>query len=95
MHRAGGFTGPVTLSVTGDYFDIVESQGLDPEPATETSDGRLVYWTFDPPPGGAEFSVDFDACSQPASRLGAGGEVSVLDAGTPVVTVGFSAVLVP
>lgn len=94
VRRAGGFPGPITMTVTGGYFDIWESQGLDPEPATETADGQLLYWTFDPPPG-EEFSVDFDAYIQPASQLGASGEVTVLDGGAPVVAVGFTTVLVP
>ena len=97
VRRAGGFDGPVRLAVTADYFDLFESQGLDPEPAAETADGRLLYWTFDPPPG-EEFSVDFDAYIQPAAQWGAGGEISLLDGpddSAPSVTVAFSTWLVP
>jgi hypothetical protein len=94
VHRDGGFTGPVTLAVTADYFDIFESQGLDPEPSSETSDGDRLFWTFDPPPGD-QLSVDFDAYIQPSSQLGASGEVAVLNAGVPVVSVPFRTWLVP
>jgi hypothetical protein len=94
VHRPGGFPGPVTLSVTADYFDIFESQGLDPEPATETADADRLYWTFDPPPA-EDFAVDFDAYIQPASQLGASGEVAVLENGAPVASVAFDTVLVP
>jgi hypothetical protein len=94
VHRDGGFTGPVTLTVTADYFDIFESQGLDPEPTTETADGDKLYWTFDPP-AGDELAVDFDAYIQPSSQIGASGEVAVLDGGSPVVTVPFRTWLVP
>ena len=94
VHRDGGFTGPVTVAVTADYFDIFESQGLDPEPATETSDGEHLYWTFDPPPG-EELAIDFDAYIQPSSQLGASGEAAVLDGGAAVVTVPFRTWLVP
>jgi hypothetical protein len=94
VHHDGGFAGPVTLAVTADYFDIFESQGLDPEPATETSDGDKLYWTFDPPPGD-DLVVDFDAYIQPSSQLGASGEVAVLDGGRPVVSVPFRTWLVP
>jgi hypothetical protein len=94
VHRDGGFAGPVTLAVTADYFDIFESQGLDPEPASETSDGDRLYWTFDPPPGD-RLSIDFDAYIQPSSQLGASGEVAVLVDGAPVVTVPFRTWLVP
>jgi hypothetical protein len=94
VRREGGFTGPVTVAVTADYFGIFEEQGLDPAPATETSDGDRLYWTFDPPPGDA-LAIDFDGYIQPSSQLGASGEVVVLDGGTDVVTVPFRTWLVP
>jgi hypothetical protein len=92
--REGGFTGPITVAVTADYFDIYEEQGLDPAPTTETADGERLYWTFDPPPG-TKLTIDFDAYIQPASQLGASGEVAVLEGGAPVVTVPFRTWLVP
>ena len=95
VRRAGGFAGPVTLAVTADYFDIYEEQGLDPEPASQTSDGEYLYWTFDPPPAGEEMTVDFDAYIQPSSQLGASGEVSVLVGTERVATTSFHTWLVP
>jgi hypothetical protein len=95
VHRAGGFTGPISLAVTGDYFDIYESQGLDPEPAAQSADAEFLYWTFDPPPAGEDFTIDFDAYIQPASQWGASGEVRLLEDATPVVTVPFTTALVP
>ena len=50
--------------------------------------------SFDPPPGDT-LSVDFDAYIQPSSQLGASGEVAVVEAGVPVVTVPFRTWLVP
>lgn len=94
VRREGGFTGPVTLAVTADYFDIYEEQGLDPAPDTETSDGERLYWTFEPPPGD-ELAVDFDGYIQPSSQLGASGEVAVIDGGAEVVSVPFRTWLVP
>jgi hypothetical protein len=94
VHRDGGFPGPVQVAVTADYFDIYESQGLDPEPSTETADADTLYWTFDPPPGD-DLSVDFDAYIQPASQWGASGTAAVLDGGRPVVSVDFTTALVP
>jgi hypothetical protein len=94
VHRDSGFTGPITLAVTADYFDIYEEQGLDPAPAAETSDGERLIWTFDPPPGNT-LAVDFDAYIQPSSQLGASGEVTVVDGGSDVVTVPFRTWLVP
>ena len=94
VHRDGGFDGPVTLAVTADYFDIYEEQGLDPQPATERSDGEYLYWTFDPPPGD-RLAVDFDAYIQPSSQLGSSGEVSVLVGTERVATTAFHTWLAP
>lgn len=94
VERPGGFSGPVTLAVTREYFAIYEEQGLDPEPATQTADAEHLYWTFDPPPGDV-LTVDFDAYVQPSSQWGASGEVAVLDGGAPAVVVGFATGLVP
>lgn len=95
VRRAGGFPGPVTVAVTASYFDIYESQGLDPEPAAQTSDAEFLYWTFDPPPAGDTLTIDFDAYIQPASQWGASGRLQVLDGGSAVVTVDFTTALVP
>ncbi|WP_214401824.1 hypothetical protein [Pseudonocardia lacus] len=94
LRREGGFSGPVTLAVTGDYFDIYEEQGLDPEPASQTADAEDVYWTFDPPPGDT-LGVDFDAYIQPAAQWGASGTVAVVEDGQRVVSVDFTTALVP
>jgi hypothetical protein len=94
VHRDGGFAGPVTVGVTAEYFDIYESQGLDPEPSAQTADADTLYWTFDPPPGD-DLAVDFDAYIQPASQWGASGTAAVLEGGRPVVGVDFTTALVP
>ena len=64
-----GFTGPVTLATTADYFDIFESQGFAPEPSGETSGGRYLYQQFVPPPGD-QLRVSFDAYVQPSAQRG-------------------------
>jgi hypothetical protein len=92
--RAGGFADDVTLAVTGDYFDIFESQGFEPEPSDETRDGSLYYLTFNKPPGDT-LTVSFDAYIQPASQIGRSGTLSVVDGGRRVASVGFRTFLVP
>ena len=59
----------LTLAVTGDYFDIYETQGFHPDPSATTRDGNTLYLTFDTPPGDT-FIVDYDAYIQPASQQG-------------------------
>ncbi len=95
IHRSGGFTDPITVAVTSRYFDIYESLGLDPEPSAQSADAEFLYWTFEPPPSGEDFTVDFDADIQPAGQWGASGELRVLEDGESVVSVVFTTALVP
>jgi hypothetical protein len=94
VHHAGGFSKPVALAVTGDYFDIFETQGFHPDASKSTRDGRWLYLTFDPPPGDT-FVVDFDAYIQPSSQRGRTAEVRVLDGQVPLVSVPFRTWLLP
>ncbi len=92
----GGLGKTVTLAITGDYFNIYETQGFHPEPAEETRDGSTLYLTFTAPPGNV-FVVDFDTYVQPASQAGSAGTLSVVDHATftPLTTVRFSTHLAP
>lgn len=92
--RAGGFSGPITLAVSAQYFDIFESQGFSPEPSDETATGDTLYLTFDKPPGDT-LQVSYDIYVQPSSQEGHSGQVSVIAGGRPVATVGFTTTLVP
>ncbi|MDH2415353.1 hypothetical protein [Nocardioides sp. CER19] len=92
--HAGGFDGDVTLAVSGDYFDIFESQGFEPQPSDETRDGSYYYLTFNKPPGDT-LTVSFDAYVQPASQIGRSGTLSVVDAGRRVASVDFRTFLMP
>jgi hypothetical protein len=87
--REGGFGQQVTLALTGTYLDIYETQGFNPEPDATSRDGDLLYLTFEAPPDGDTFVVTYDAYIQPAAQSGDGGELSVVDQGRAVVTVGF------
>ena len=91
----GGFGKELTLAVTGDYFDIFETQGFHPEPSAETSQGDDVWLTFDTPPLGGPFIVDYDAYIQPASQRGSPATISVIVDDAPVVSVDITTVLFP
>lgn len=98
VRHTGGFPGKaLTLAVTGDYFDIYETQGFHPDASASTRDGRTLYLTFDPPPGDT-FVVAYDAYVQPSSQVGRGGTVAVIggDPGSPpVVSLDFRTTLLP
>lgn len=92
--RPGGFDDDVTIAVTGDYFDIFESQGFNPEPSDETRDGTWRYLTFTKPPGDT-LEISYDAYIQPASQVGRSGTVSVVDDGRQVASLNFRTFLMP
>jgi hypothetical protein len=92
--REGGFGKEIELAVTGDYFDIYETQGFTPEPAEETRDGDTLFLTFTAPPGDT-FVVSYDAYIQPASQVGRSGTVSVVDDGVRFASVDFDTTLLP
>jgi hypothetical protein len=90
----GGFGKDVTLAVTGDYFDIYETQGFTPDPSDATRDGDTLYLTFAAPPGDT-LVVSYDAYIQPSSQVGRDGTLSVLEDGSPIVSVDFDTFLLP
>jgi hypothetical protein len=90
----GGFGKDLTLAVTGDYFDIYETQGFTPDPSDATRNGDTLFLTF-AAPAGDTFVVAYDAYIQPSSQVGRGGTLSVLDKGEPVASVDFDTTLLP
>lgn len=90
----GGFGKELTLAVTGDYFDIYETQGFRPEPSDTTRDADTLFLTFTAPPGDT-FVLVYDAYIQPSSQLGRDGTLSVMDGGARVATVDFTTRLLP
>ena len=94
VRHPGGFGKTLTLAVTGDYFDIFETQGFHPQPSAETRDGSTLYLTFDAPPGDT-FVVYYDAYIQPASQQGKAARVALLAQGRPVVWIDYRTRLVP
>lgn len=94
--HAGGFDeSEIELAVSARYFDIFETQGFHPVPAKTTSDGDMLYLTFDAPPDGDTFAVDYDAYIQPSSQLGRRGEVWLMDGPRPRLTVAYRTWLAP
>ena len=92
--RDAGFDGDVTLAVTGDYFDIYETQGFNPEPSDETRDGTTRFLTF-AAPAGTTLVVSYDAYIQPSAQLGRSGTVSIVEDGRHLAPVTFRTVLLP
>ena len=84
VRRTGGFDGPVTVAITGEYLRMWDENGLLPAPASETTEGPWLVWEFDPPEGDA-LRVTYDARIEPAAQEGRSGTVAVLDGDDEVV----------
>ncbi len=95
VRREGGFGGPITLAVDGDYFDIYETQAFHPQPSASMRDGTTLFLEFDPPPSGETFVVAYDAYIQPGSQVGDTATVAVLDGAVQVAPVEFTTRLLP
>ena len=85
----------LTLSVSRSYLAIFETQGFHPEPSAETSQGDDVWLTFDTPPLGGPFIVDYDAYIQPASQQGSPAVIAVIVDEQPVVSLDITTLLFP
>ena len=94
VSHPGGFPDDVTLQITGDYFDIFETQGFFPDPTDTTRDAETLYLTFAPPDGDT-LVVSYDAYIQPSSQLGRDGTLAVVVAGETVASLDFRTVLLP
>jgi hypothetical protein len=89
-----GFGKQLTLAVSGDYFNLFESQGMRPQPSDETRDGNTYYLTFTAPPGDT-FRMYFDTYVQPASQVGRSGWVEVVYQGKVLARADYSTWLWP
>jgi hypothetical protein len=94
VRNRGGFDGPVTIATTGEYLDMFDENGLDPDPSSSTATADLVIWEFEPPEG-ETLTVSFDARLEPAVQVGRTGETSVLVDGKSVVRVGYTTRVMP
>ena len=84
---ADGSTLPEQLEVrvSAAYLAMFDENGVDPEPASSTSDGTDETWRFELDPGATRFAVDLDARLQPNVHSGETGTVRVgASGGTPV-----------
>jgi hypothetical protein len=94
VRKRGGFDGPITLATTGDYLDMFDENGLDPDPSSSTATEDLIVWEFEPPSGDT-LTVSFDARLEPAVQVGRSGETAVLVDGRSVVRVAYTTRVMP
>ncbi len=85
----------LTVSISREYLAIFETQGFHPDASGSTSQGADLWLTFDTPPVGGPFVLDYDAYIQPASQRGNPATIAVVVDDQPVVSVDFSTFLFP
>ena len=94
VRKAGGFDGPVTITITQEYLSLFDLNGLFPDPDKATADGDDLEWEFEPP-AGDPLKVLVDTRTGPTTQPGKRGVVAVVDDGTPVVSVRFRTTVLP
>jgi hypothetical protein len=95
VESSAGFDGRVTVAVTTGWFELFETQGLSPAPASESSDAAMTYFVLDPPPAGNVLTLDYDAYVQPAAQTGAEARVELLVDGQRVAAVDYRTWVLP
>ena len=73
---AGGFSGPIDITVDQSYLDLFDQNGVNPGADATTSTGDAVTWTFERPPGD-EFTVTLDVRIGPSVQWGRTGHTIV------------------
>ncbi len=94
VHRSGGFDEGVVLTISLDYLNLLDVNGIEPEPSATHNRGDFLVWEFDPPAGDT-FRVLVDAIAEPAVHWGQTATTSVLDHGIPAVTVRYRTRFMP
>jgi len=90
IQKQGGFQGPVTVSMSSDYLDILNVRNLIPDAQQSTSSDKAVTWQFNQPPGDTlviTISAEFDTDEHPGTHKGA---VTVIDNGKSAVSTHFT-----
>lgn len=95
IRRPGGFDGPVTLTTTAAYFDLLDENAFDPDPTSSTADGDDMIWEFEPPEAGDTLEISLDTRVGPNVQWGKSATTAVLEDGQPVVAIEYSTWIVP
>ena len=67
ISRAGGFDAPVEVRISSRYLEALDMNGINPEPAEQSSDESDLILTFDPPDSD-ELTVWFDSRIEPGAQ---------------------------
>ncbi len=93
IERPGGFDAPIEVRTSSAYFAAFDENGLDPDPASATTDADETIWTFEPP-GSDTLVVSFDARLEPGVQWRRAGATTVVT-GSERVTVRYTTWVLP
>lgn len=90
IHRAGGFSGDVKVSISAGLLGLFVNQDVSPLPSSQSQDAHDIVSTFDAPPGD-QLDIEWDMAARPRPWFtGVKSVVAVLDdRGQPIVSVEF------
>jgi hypothetical protein len=95
LSSRNGFTDEIEVRTSSSYLDAVQVDDLEPEPASSSTVGDVVVWTFDPPDGDI-FRLSMAAHTGANGRAGRkGATTSVLVGGEPVGTLSYRTWVLP
>jgi hypothetical protein len=85
----------ITTRISSRYLDMLDENGLDPDPTVSFRDSDWTWWTFEVPTGAREFEVSFDARLEPSVQWGRRAVVAIETEGTSMVDVEISTWVMP
>jgi hypothetical protein len=95
IRERDGFAHDVEIEMPLQYLQILDVQGIQPEPTDETTTADVVRWTFSRPDGDT-FRVRLDAQADPSAGAGRHrGEVHVQNNGRSSASLKFTTWMLP
>jgi hypothetical protein len=94
LHRDGGLPATVTIATSIGYIDLLDMNGTEPAPTSETTTAGRVLWTFSAPKAD-DMTILVDAFISTNAHRGASAVTSVIEGGAPVVQVDYHTRVAP
>jgi hypothetical protein len=94
VHRDAGLPPHLDVATSVGYFDILDLNDVEPQPASSTEHGDLVVWTFDTT-GGSDLTIAVDAFVANNAHVGNSAVTSILEDGRAVASVSYTTRVAP
>jgi hypothetical protein len=94
VHRDTGLPEHLDVATSVGYFDILDLNDVEPQPASSTERGDSVVWTFDTT-GGSDLTIAVDAFVANNAHVGDSAVTSILENGRPVASVAYTTRVAP